>query len=353
MIKEDKLMSKKYIVLKINKEVISNSRMVDSPYMKTRESEELTKAGAELVEVSAANNMEVIQALKNADIILLGNAPITRWIIESAPKCVAIISGGVGYDPIDVQASTDNNILVVNNPAFEWCVEQVSNHAIVLMLALAKKTKILDKLVSEGRWADAKKDQSPMGSIYGQTLGIVGCGVIGRMVARKAQCFGMKIIGYDPYLAQPYLAKENGISLTSLADVLKADYVSLHPDLNETSFHIINDKAFGYMKPSAYLINTSRGKVVDEVALVQALQQKQIAGAGLDVFEVEPLPKDSPLTKMENVILSPHSASYSDYSFSLMPINIAREVGRILAGKWPLNPVNKGIKPRVTLIKDN
>ena len=93
------------------------------------------------------------------------------------------------------------------------------------------------------------------------------------------------------------------------------------------------------MKPSAYLINTSRGKVVDEGALVKALQQKQIAGAGLDVFEVEPLPNDSPLAKMENVILSPHSASYSDYSFSLMPINIAREVGRILAGKWPLNPV--------------
>ena len=140
MSKEDKLMSKKYTVLKINKEVIPNSRMVDSPYMKTRESEELAKAGAKLVEVSAANNVEVIQALKNADIILLGNAPITRWIIESAPKCVAIISGGVGYDPIDVQAATDNNILVVNNPAFEWCVEQVSNHAIVLMLALAKKT---------------------------------------------------------------------------------------------------------------------------------------------------------------------------------------------------------------------
>ena len=177
-------------------------------------------------------------------------------------------------------------------------------------------------------------------------------GYRGKVVA-IAKAFGLNVIGYDPYISQPYLAKENGISLTSLEDVLKADYVSLHPDLNETSFHMINNKAFGYMKPSAYLINTSRGKVVDEGALVKALQQKQIAGAGLDVFEVEPLSKDSPLNKMDNVILLPHSASYSDYSFSLMPINTAKEVGRILAGKWPLNAVNKGIKPRVALVKDN
>jgi len=166
--------------------------------------------------------------------------------------------------------------------------------ALTLLLALAKKVKILDKLVSQGRWSEAKKAQSPMGSIYGQTLGIVGCGAIGRMVARKAKCFGLNVIGYDPYIAQIYLAKENGITLMSLEDVLKADYISLHPDLNETSLHMINDKAFAQMKPSAYLINTSRGKVVDEAALVKALEEKRIAGAGLDVFENEPLSKDSP-----------------------------------------------------------
>ena len=192
-----------------------------------------------------------------------------------------------------------------------------------------------------------------MGCIYGETLGIIGCGAIGRMVARKAKVFGLNIIGYDPSIMHPWLAKENGIKLVSFEEVLKADYVTLHPDLNETSFHMMNDKAFAQMKPSAYVINTSRGKVIDEVALVKALDSKKIAGAGLDVFETEPLSKDSPLTKMDNVVMLSHSASYSTYAFSIAPISIAKEAGRILSGKWPLNPVNKDITPRVKLVKGN
>jgi D-3-phosphoglycerate dehydrogenase len=272
-------------------------------------------------------------------------------MMDMAPNCIAILAQTVGYDPIDVKAATAHNILVVNNPSTEWCVEEVSNHAMTLMLALAKKVKILDKLVAQGRWSEAKKAQNPMGCIYGQTLGIVGCGAIGRMVARKAKAFGLNVIGYDPYLPHPYLAKENGITLSKLGTVLAADYVSLHPDLNETSFHMIDDHAFGHMKPSAFLINTSRGKVVDEVALVKALQEGKIAGAGLDVFENEPLSKDSPLTKMDNVIMLSHSASYSDYAFSIAPISIAQEAGRILSGKLPLNAVNKSVKPRVELVR--
>ena len=211
--------------------------------------------------------------------------------------------------------------------------------------------KILDSLVRQGQWAEAKKAQKPMGSIYGQTLGIIGCGAIGRMVARKAQCFGLKVLGYDPYV-EKWLAKENGITLVKLAEVLKqSDYVSAHPDLNETSFHMMDEKAFEQMKPSAYFINTSRGKIVDEMALVKALEEKRIAGAGLDVYEKEPVPKDNPLIKMDNVIMLPHSASYSDYAFSIAPVNIAQEAGRILSGKWPNNPVNKTVKPRVKLTK--
>jgi D-3-phosphoglycerate dehydrogenase len=274
-------------------------------------------------------------------------------MMEAAPKCLAVMCESVGYDSIDVKAASDNNILVVNHPSFAWCVEEVSNHALALMLACAKKMKQLDLLVSQGRWADAKKEQNPMGSIYNQTLGVIGCGAIGRMVARKAKVFGLNIIGYDPYIMHPWLAKENGIKLVSFEEVVKADYITLHPDLNETSFHIMNDKAFAQMKPSAYVINTSRGKVIDEVALVKALQEKKIAGAGLDVFETEPLPKDSPLTKMDNVIMLPHSASYSNYAFSLMPIDVAKEAARILSGKWPLNPVNKEIRSRITLARGN
>ena len=319
-------MAKKYKILKVMKV----GSIVVGPGAATRENEEFAKVNAELVEVYDTNKNDVIAAAKDADVILLGSVPVSRWILEAAPKCIAAMCQSVGYDMIDVKAATENNILVVNNPSFEWCIEEVSNHALTLLLDCAKKP-----------W---------MGSVYGQTLGIVGCGAIGRMVARKAHCFGLTVVGYDPYIMHPWLAAENGIKLTSFEEVLKADYVSLHPDLNDTSFHMMNEKAFAQMKPSAFLINTSRGKVVEEPALVKALQEKKIAGAGLDVFETEPLPKESPLMKMENVVLLPHSASYSTPAFDLAPINIALEVARVLTGKLPKNVVNKSITPRVKLV---
>jgi D-3-phosphoglycerate dehydrogenase / 2-oxoglutarate reductase len=345
-------MANKYKILKVSKMVGSGSLAV-GPSMSKLEADEFAKVNAELVEVADTDKAALEAALKDADILLYGGVPITDYILKAAPKAIAVLFQTVGYDAIDMKIANDNNILVVNNPSWEWCVEEVSNHAMTLMLACAKKIKILDKLVAQGRWPDAKRAQNPMGSIYGQTLGIVGCGAIGRMVARKAKVFGLNIIGYDPYIYHPYLVKESGIKLTTLEEVLTADYVTLHPDLNETSFHMMNEKAFAQMKPSAYVINTSRGKVIDEVALVKALEEKKIAGAGLDVFETEPLPKDSPLNKMDNVILFSHSASYSTYAFSIAPISIAKEAGRILSGKWPLNPVNKDITPRVKLIKGN
>ena len=339
-------MAKKYKVLKVMKV----GSIIVGPGAATRENEEFAKVNAELVEIYDTNKNDVISAAKDADVILLGSVPVARWIIEAAPKCIAVMCQSVGYDLIDVKAATENNILVVNNPSFEWCIEEVSNHAITLLLDCAKKVMMLDAMVRQGRWAEAKKAQPWMGSIYGQTLGIIGCGAIGRMVARKAQVFGLKVSGYDPYIQHPYLAKENGITLTTLDEVLKSDFVSLHPDLNDTSFHIMNDKAFAQMKPGAFLINTSRGKVVDEVALVKALTEKRIAGAGLDVFETEPLAKESPLMKMDNVVLLPHSASYSTPAFDLAPINIALEVARVLTGKMPKNVVNKSVTPRVKLV---
>ena len=345
-------MAKKFKIVKVSKQVGDATKAI-GPSMSSKEADEFAKVNAELIEVAESDKAGLAAALKDADLLLYGGVTISRAMMESAPKLAAILFQTVGYDQVDLKAATDNNILVVNNPSWEWCIEEVSNHALALMLGCAKKMKQLDLLVAQGRWADAKKEQNPMGSIYNQTLGIIGCGAIGRMVARKAKVFGLNIIGYDPYIIHPWLAKENGIQLVSFEEVLKADYVTLHPDLNDTSFHMMNDKAFAQMKPSAYVINTSRGKVIDEVALVKALESKKIAGAGLDVFETEPLPKDSPLTKMNNVIMLSHSASYSTYAFSIAPISIAKEAGRILSGKWPVNPVNKEITPRVKLVKGN
>ena len=339
----------KYKLLKISREVGSTLKVV-GPSMTKLESDEFAKYDIELVEVADTDKKVLTTALKEADLILYGGVPITSWMMEAAPKCIAILAQTVGYDPIDIKNATAHNILVVNNPSFEWCVEEVSNHAITLLLACAKKVKILDSLVRQGQWAEAKKAQKPMGSIYGQTLGIVGCGAIGRMTARKARAFGLKVFGFDPYV-EKWLAKENGITLSKFDEVLKCDYVSLHPDLNETSLHMMDDRAFEKMLPTAYIINTSRGKVIDEKALVKALTEKRIAGAGLDVYENEPVTKDNPLIKFDNVIMLSHSASYSDLAFSIAPVKIAQEAGRIVSGKWPNNLVDKTVKPRVKLTK--
>jgi D-3-phosphoglycerate dehydrogenase len=326
--------------------------LATGPTLTLRHIEQFGEVDAELVEVAATNKKKLIEAAKDTDIILLANAPITRWMLEASPKCLAIVGQYVGFDYVDVTAATENNIIVVNNPSSEWCLEEVSNHAITLLLACAKKLVLLNKLVKDGRWDDAKKAQKPMGSIYGQTLGIIGCGAIARMVARKAQCFGLKVIGYDPNIEKSLIEKDR-ITPVDLPALLKeSDYISAHPSLNQTSYHLMDEQAFKQMKQSAYFINTARGNVVDEPALIKALQEKWIAGAGLDVFEKEPVDKNNPLLKMDNVITLPHDGSYSDNAFAQAPINAAREIGRILRGKWPKNVVNKSVNPRIKLVKE-
>ena len=345
-------MRKKCKVLKIYKKVGPNFLAL-GPNCTLQDIQELGNVDAELIEVGDTDKNEIMKAAKEADIILIASAPIPRWIIEASPKCLAIVSPVVGYDNIDVNAATENNIMVVNDPSSDWCNEEVSNHAITLLLACAKKLVMLNNLVKQGRWDDAKKAQKPMGSIYGQTLGIIGCGTIARMTARKAQCFGLNVIGYDPNIEKS-LAKENGITLVDLPELLKeSDYISAHPNLNPTSFHMIDEKTFKQMKPGAYFINTARGNVVDEPALIKALQVKRLAGAGLDVFEKEPVDKDNPLLKMDNVIVLPHNGCYSDNAFEQALKNVAIDVGRILSGRWPKNVVNKAVKPKIKLVKDS
>jgi D-3-phosphoglycerate dehydrogenase len=172
------------------------------------------------------------------------------------------------------------------------------------------------------------------------------------MTARKAQSFGLKIIGYDPYVDK-ILAKESGITLTSqLSELLEeSDFVTIHCLLSEETRHLIGEKEFKQMKPTAYFINTARGAIVDEAALIKALQEKRLAGAGLDVFEKEPVSPDNPLLKMNIVVVMPHSASYSDAAVEQQAINPAQEVARVLGGQWPKNVVNETVKPKVRLIK--
>jgi D-3-phosphoglycerate dehydrogenase / 2-oxoglutarate reductase len=320
------------------------------PMPALEEIEELNKIGAELVVMDCRSEDDIINKAQDADVILTVGGPMTRRVMEKLPKCQAIVRYGIGYDTVDVQAATDNHVLLVNVPDF--CFEEVSNHALVLLLACAKKLTLLNSLVKEGQWMKAKQAQSPMGPVYGQVCGIVGCGNIGRATARKARCFGLEIMGYDPYVDKS-LAEECGITLIDLPELLrKSDYILLHTALTKETRHLIGEEQLKMMQPIAYLINTARGAVVDEPALIRALQEKWIAGAGLDVFEKEPIAPDNPLLKMNNVIVLPHSASYSDAAFIRLRQSVGREAARVLSGLWPKNVVNKTCQPKTALKRE-
>ena len=311
------------------------------------EGRELAEVGAELVGADATTEEEVIQACKEADVILTAGAQITRRVMEALPKCQAVVRYGVGFDTVDVDAATDNYILVINIPDF--CLDEVANQAMTLLLACSKHLRLAQELLSQGRWGEWWRSRSPMGSLYGEVLGLVGCGNIGRTMARRARAFDLKLLGFDPY-ADTALARESGITLTTLPELLKeSDYVSLHTPLNKDTRHIIGEAELKQMKPTAYLINTARGPVVDEPALIKALEEKRIAGAGLDVFEQEPADPNNPLLKMSNVVVTPHSAAYSDNSSQRLSTSVGQEAARVLSGRWPRNLVNKGVTPKVEL----
>ncbi|MGB2827300.1 MAG: NAD(P)-dependent oxidoreductase, partial [Dehalococcoidales bacterium] len=180
----------------------------------------------------------------------------------------------------------------------------------------------------------------------------IGCGNIGRMVAQKARCFKMQVIGCDPFVDKAK-AEECGIKLVGMPELLReSDYISIHTFLSQETKHLLGEKEFKQMKPGAYLINTSRGPVIDEPALINALQEKQIAGAGLDVFEQEPVDPDNPLLRMDNVVVFPHTASYSDAAFKRLRVSVGQEAARVLSSRWPKNLVNKTVKPKVDLVRE-
>ncbi|MFQ5997213.1 MAG: C-terminal binding protein [Dehalococcoidales bacterium] len=314
------------------------------------EAEELATVNAELVEVEAATEDKIIELARDADALLVIFAPMTRRVLQALPRLKVIVRYGIGYDNVDVDAATDNGVLLVNIPDF--CLEEVANHAIALLLILGGGLLAINEGMKQNRWAESQLIRASVGAPYEQTLGLVGCGKIGRMTARKAQCFGLRILGYDPYVDKS-LAKEYGITLVSLPELLKeSDFVSVHTLLNQETRHLIGEKEFKQMKPTAYFINTARGAVVDEAALIKALQEKRIAGAGLDVFEQEPVEPDNPLLKMDNVIVSPHCCSHTVASIKRLKQSVGQEAARVLSGRWPKNVVNQTVKPKINLVKE-
>ncbi|MBC7316728.1 MAG: C-terminal binding protein, partial [Chloroflexi bacterium] len=246
---------------------------------------------------------EVLEAVREADIALCYSEPYTREVFAGAPRLKAVIRYGIGVDTIDLDAATEYGVMVVNFPDF--CVREVANHALALILACAKKIMRHDRLLRTEGWAAARAINSPMGPIHGETLGLVAFGNIARALARRAQALEMQVIAYDPYVA-PSVFAEYQVEPVSLEELAaRSDYVSCHLPLNEHTRGMLDARFFSQMKPTAYFINTSRGAVVKEADLIAALEAGKIAGAGLDVFEREPIAPDHPFCRMENVILTP------------------------------------------------
>lgn len=317
----------------------------------TYERREIEAAGAILVGRDAATEEEVIRAATDADVILTSEGRISRRVMEALPRLKAVVRYGVGYDTVDVEAATENQVMVVNVPDFCW--EEVANHAIMFLLAQSKKLVQLNAMVKAGQWKQAKRALAPMAAIHGETLGIIGCGRIGRTVAKKALCFEMNVIGYDKYLPKE-VAESAGITLVGLDELLqRSDYITIHTALTPETYHMIGEAQFKMMKPNATIINTSRGSTIDEAALIRALQQKRILAACLDVFEKEPVDTDNPLLKMDSVTVLPHSASYSDDAFTRLYITVGKEAARIAQGIMPRSIVNQSVKPKIKLEKDS
>ena len=280
---------------------------------------------------------DLTAAVARADALLVQQRPITAAVLAEASRLKVIACYGVGYDSVDVAAATERRIYVCNVP--EYCTDEVAFHALSMVLALSRKLVVADRLVKTGRWNDFRA-LKPMHTMVGRRLGIVGFGKIGQSVARMAKGLRIEVAAYDPLVPGARFA-ELEVERLALDELLaSSDYVSLHTPLNLATEQLICGQRLAIMRSGAFLVNCARGQLVDEISLVEALESGHLAGAALDVFWDEPIRPDNPLTTMDQVILSPHIAYYSEQSIKRVQVETAEEVVRVLSGRQPRNWVN-------------
>ena len=291
---------------------------------------------------------ELIESTRGADGLIVVSAPITRPVLEALENCRVVLRTGVGVDNIDIEAATDLGIAVVNVPDL-WSRE-VANHALALLLACNRQVLTKDSAIRSGDWATAFP--TPVGSLHGETLGIVGLGRIGRALAKRAAALEFDLLACDPYIPDSVF-QEYGAARVSFEELLdRSDYVSVHCPHTDETRHMFDEEAFRRMKSTAYLVNTARGPVMNEIALLKALQEDWIAGAALDVMETEPPDRENPLLRLDNVILTSHVAYYSDPAVASLPLRCGQEVARVLTGRMPRNLVNPEVLEKLSLRSD-
>ncbi len=272
-----------------------------------------------------------------ADGMIVTYVDINKEVISKLKKCKILARTGVAVNNIDVEEATKNNIYLTNVVTPQ--IDDVANHAITLLLTSIKKIPILNDSVKSGVWD--LKVASPIHNIRGRTLGLLGFGNIAKAVAERMKVFGVDVIAYDPYIAQDVF-DEHGVKNVGFDEVIcESHYISIHLPLNDDTKNLISKKEFDKMKPGVYIINTARGGIIDEEALMEALDNQKIAGAGLDVIATEFPGKDYPLYKYPNVIITPHSAYYSEECTEALQKSAAGEIVRVLKGEKPISLVNK------------
>lgn len=307
------------------------------------ESEALAASGLplETVWLGARDPRRVLEHA-DADALVLSWVPMTRGVIDQLQRCRVIARFGIGVDMIDLDAATERGIVVCNTATY--CLDEVSNHAMGLLLMLNRGLLADIDAVRAGGWS--RGDQTLPRRLAGQRLGLVGLGNIGRLVASKARGFGLDVVAADPYLSRVTSAVD-GVPLIDLDELLgTSDFVSIHCPLNPSTRHLLGARELGLLKPTAFLINTARGAIVDQAALTKTLAERRIAGAGLDVFETEPLPAEDPLRRLDNVILTPHSASTSVESSAECRRVAVEHVVTVLRGGVPSDVVNRAVLER-------
>jgi len=296
---------------------------------------------AEFITDDGKNENSYKQLISEADAIIPGSFNITEAVLAEAGKCKIVAKAAVGYDNIDVNAATKKGIIVTNVAAADFCMEEVADQTLALILGVERRVVFLHEKVAKGNWLEGRAQMKPMFDLKGQTLGLVAFGAIPRAVAERARPFGFKIIASDPFVSAEDASKL-GVEMVDFDTLLRtSDVISIHAPLMKSTYHMFDETAFSKMKKTAYLINAARGGLIDQKALCNALKSGKILAAGLDVLEKEPPDPDDPILTLDNVIISPHSAGYAEGSYERARSWSAKEVVTVLKGGQPRNWVNR------------
>ena len=311
------------------------------------EMEALQGMDAEIVEIPAEED-GFIKGAQDCDAVYGKAIRFNKKIVNALPEtCRAIVLGSVGVDSVDVAAATARGMPVTNCP--DTFIEEVADHAMALLLAGHRRLIEQDRMVREGRWRDGRPQLLQIPRLMGQTLGLIAFGRVARLTAKRAKAFGLRVLAYDPFVEETQIS-DYDVEPATLEDLLRqSDYVSMHAPGTPEAEKMLKEKHFRMMKKTAWFINTGRGLTVDEPALIRALQEKWIAGASLDVLEVEPPRQDNPILQMPHVILSPHNASASARFDPARKRRVGQELSLVLSGRWPMSCVNPSVLEKSNL----